>query len=71
MSSSWQALTEAIAAAGREARAASMDAHGYLVPATEAYDFIRIMWIESEDPRAELLPCWMPNGFAQAYRSER
>ena len=63
----WQGISDAITAAGREARAASLDAHGRLVPVSDAYDFIRNLWHEDEDPRYELLPDWMPNGFQQAY----
>jgi hypothetical protein len=69
MAQTFQVVVDAIKAAGEEAHAASMDAHGYLVPTNEAYDFIRQVWYDSEDSRYDLLPEWMPNGFKQAYRA--
>jgi hypothetical protein len=64
----WQTITNAIEAAGIEARQASFDAHGHAVPATVAYDSVGTMWAGNEDPRLELLPDSMPNGFVEAYR---
>jgi hypothetical protein len=48
--------TDVMMAAGAEARAASLDAHGELVAVEEAYDFIRTVWYDTEDERYNLLP---------------
>jgi len=69
---SWQILTETIQAAGEEARAASLDAHGHLVPIQEAYDFLLSVWYDTEDARYDVMPTtWIPRGFALAYKGKK
>ena len=60
---------EAIRDAAIEAACASRDAHGCLVKATIAWDFLRTLWFESEDERYNALPDeeWPPADFVVRY----
>jgi hypothetical protein len=69
MDMTWQTITDTIEEAAKEARQASLDAHGKLVPVKDAYDFILSVWYDTEDPRYDIMPtAWIPNGFAQTYK---
>jgi len=61
---------EILLAAAKEAAAAT-DAHGagYEPAAEMAYDFIREIWLEVDEPAAAYLPEEMPTEFEAAYEA--
>ena len=58
-------------AAAKEAAEAATDAHGagYEPAAEIAYDFIREIWLEVDEPAAAFLPEEMPTEFEAAYEA--
>ena len=62
---------ETLKAAAREAAEAATDAHGagYEPAAWFAYEFIREVWLETDEPAAAYLPEEMPTEFEAAYEA--